>query len=725
MEEGTSQTIVVSAQDCTNNTHSGADTGIEISIVKHGNVTNIVDSSGNTLTSREDDVIAVLGQLFESAEDTIQHMAEQIATKPQVPEPAVISTDRLRPFVCECGKTYTCMSHLKYHQKVHSNIRPYTCEICNQSFLQLGHLKRHVRIHTQDKPFACDMCNKSFRQSSHLTCHKRIHTNEKPYCCEVCGMGFRQKSAVFRHISRKHVKERHYVCTICNRGYSGEADLRRHEKTHVNITYFAVLNLQTNTSKICGHIQEDENFATSDAPLTSLENKENKEVDKAIVHTDTNRSLPVEFNKPKPASTEPRPFSCSTCGKTYKNKGHLMFHSKVHLADRPFKCPYCNKGFIQKGHLQRHVMVHTEEKPYVCTVCNKVFRQVSHLNDHKKIHDDLRPNVCDVCNKGFRQTSALKRHMIRMHATHKAYACPNCPKNYRLESDLKRHQMTSCNRDNSKTKKKPSRSNSGETGAEGGNSKSTGTKKRRPCKYKCDICSKPFRSRSEIKVHMRTHTNERPFQCGICHKVFKLLTHLKDHMLIHTGERPFTCNVCNSAFRRDSALRRHLLRMHSKDKRHVCKVCSKAYASPVDMRRHQKSHLKDHSGLQKKQGGRKKLKKLKKQKKDKKLESHPQEDGSKEKGMVQKSNEEGMEQEDTSVEVGGLQELGNFSQLEDRITNSADGEIQQTYVGSEGLADLEEEKLTAALDINPNEDQTAVDDVSANTCIAESDIMLT
>ena len=49
-----------------------------------------------------------------------------------------------------------------------------------------------MRIHTNEKPYECDVCEKRFRHSGALTKHMRIHTNEKPYECDVCEKRFRR-----------------------------------------------------------------------------------------------------------------------------------------------------------------------------------------------------------------------------------------------------------------------------------------------------------------------------------------------------------------------------------------------------------------------------------------------------------------------------------------------------------------------------------------------------
>uniref|UniRef100_A0A4W5KRK5 C2H2-type domain-containing protein n=1 Tax=Hucho hucho TaxID=62062 RepID=A0A4W5KRK5_9TELE len=129
---------------------------------------------------------------------------------------------------------------------------------------------------------------------------------------------------------------------------------------------------------------------------------------------------------------------CPVCGKTFKNKGHLSQHMRIHTRDRPFSCGDCGKSFYSKGLLNVHIQTHKGEKPFICGYCGKSFYQKGNLNQHLRTHTGEKPFSCGNCGKHFSRKTHLNRHILT-HTGEKQHCCSVCGRRFAENADLLKH----------------------------------------------------------------------------------------------------------------------------------------------------------------------------------------------------------------------------------------------------------------------------------------------
>lgn len=109
----------------------------------------------------------------------------------------------------------------------------------------------------------------------------------------------------------------------------------------------------------------------------------------------------------------------------------------------------------------------------------------------------------------------------------------------------------------------------------------------------CEYCQKRFNSKSDLTIHIRIHTKERPYICPHCGNSFKTSSQLSNHEKSHSDPE-YHCSICSKSFHLKHKLTAHL-KLHLNTMEYKCPFCDMAFNSNKSLYRHKtKLHLNEH-----------------------------------------------------------------------------------------------------------------------------------
>ncbi|KAM6123409.1 uncharacterized protein FYW35_004292 [Pterocles gutturalis] len=552
------------------------------------------------------------------------------------------------PYQCpQCDSSCPSLPYLLNHMYWHAGYKLYQCRFCPFFSLYFGSMVRHSYVHTGARPYSCEFCQSAFTSTSALKRHRRLHAGN-----ETC-QGQQRDFLSERKRTQRPLKS--YTCDECDIIFYTRKHFGFHKKFHeqmkASANGFTTQSNEYHESKI-GRVDSDPQnhgslslsgkksdclsggMQASEVDFEWAGNVQNKTPSgkKLSENSHGSNSLSIIGNRSEVPLNSYKMDTGSCKGKPLLNskashsqaRGDDVYHKFVEnfqdmwppnlCAFKTYKCEQCNYATAVHSDFKLHLKIHTDEKPFACKECNKTFKTSNCLQRH-------RLHVKNGCEFG------------------RCLRVDSCLENLEFCSEM--HVGTCPERDFGSSEGADSfRSLLGSEVCEMQPDIQRGKESdllapSQPRFYQCAECEYSTSVLSNLEVHVRTHTGEKPYSCSVCQKKFRTSSHLKRHRITHVNMEHLKCRNCDYSTSKWLSFKQHLashscgessssdclyekkqlpvktytceecgyctahngnlkphLRIHTGEKPFKCSQCAVAFRTSSHLKRHLLTHLK-------------------------------------------------------------------------------------------------------------------------------------
>ena len=452
------------------------------------------------------------------------------------------------------------------------------CDICGKTLSSSRSFQNHMNIHNPQSKHVCPSCGKSYAWRASLIDHFKATSCSSMTSFDISNNPFESESSL--HIVNECAKK-----DIVS--YTGDPISKRAK----------LLQSSTDNSHVDISVLEEQeaSLANYDIQRTSLPSDSHETSKDTVQKDDCNqRGIKHRSNSVLSPGREEEDFMypCVDCGKPFKNEDQMWKHFEashcvldqssstcaIPFSPKPsyksYDCPICHKALSSALGLKEHLSKHTGAKNFSCPNCGRRFAWRASVRKHllrtscgsgykkpslqfKSSKDrqacaQSRKAASVGCQKKLKQTEAAQ-------GTSRAiYHCDNKVLNHPKGSKEVQHCPSSDSRGPNR-KMKLVRTSSllgvkkfaviveqfvrnsivcqegfgvrkGMAGfVDVGSAPEVG-------KHVCRVCSNVYKYKSSLKIHMRTHTGEVPYQCRICKQRYATHKNCRKHVLMHAEE---------------------------------------------------------------------------------------------------------------------------------------------------------------------------------------------